>query len=66
MKFWMLIVQGSSGGCRVQHTNKDEAMREAERLLQQPQNEGKKVFLLEAVGFARIVPTPIEWVALLP
>jgi len=58
-RFYMVLVEGTPG-CKVRHTNKDEAFREAERLLRQPQNNDKKVYLLEAVDYVSMIKS-IYW-----
>ena len=59
-KFWMCFVEGTEG-CHCRHSNRTEAMEEAERLLQKPKNIGKKVYLLEVVGYAHFGPMPLKW-----
>ena len=62
-KFWMVLVEGT-GGCSVKHLNRTEAMEEAERLARQEKNIGKRVDLLEAVGYACVEKVPVKWVNL--
>lgn len=59
-KFWMVYVEGTSH-CSVKHFNEAEAMEEAERLLRLPNNAGKKVYLLEVIGFVHFEMMPIKW-----
>jgi len=59
-KFWMCFVEGTSS-CSMQHINRTEAMEEAERLLRQDRNIGKKVYLLEVVGYVHFEQMPVKW-----
>jgi len=64
-KFWMVYVEDTKG-CTHKHINRTEAMEEAERLLRQPQNTGKKVYILESVGYTHFEPMPVKWETLKP
>lgn len=59
-KFWMVYVEGTRG-CSRRHTEYEIAKGEAERLLKQPCNYGKKVYLLEAVEFVHFEEMPVQW-----
>lgn len=59
-KFWCCYVEGT-GGFRHQHPDMDGAAKEAERLAAQPQNYGKKVYVLETVGCCAAVHPPVTW-----
>jgi len=59
-KFFMLYVKGRQGPA-VKHFSQEEAMAEAERLAQLPENLGKKVYLLEAIGYCEVELTPVTW-----
>ena len=60
VKFWMCYVEGTKG-CSKQHTKEDEARAEAERLLREPENFGKIVYLLETVGCVSFEQAPVKW-----
>lgn len=64
-KFWMCYVEGTKG-CSARHINRTVAMEEAERLLKLPSNVGKKVYLLEVVGYVQFEQPPVKWETLYP
>ena len=59
-KFFMLYVEGR-GNPTMKHEYRHVAMKEAERLSQQANNLGKKVFMLETVATCEVKPGPVEW-----
>ena len=60
-KFWTCLVEGTDGGTHHRHANTSDARVEAERLARQPQNRGRKVFIMESVAYYRAPEAPIEW-----
>lgn len=59
-KFWMLLVDGTTT-CSRKHLTLSGAQEEAARLLNQPQNQGKRVHLLESIGYGVIGHQPVRW-----
>ena len=59
-KFWMIYVEGQRPPVW-RHFTLELASDEAERLSRLPENQGKKVFVLEAVKCCRFDPTPTTW-----
>ena len=59
-KFWMVYVEGTQG-CKIPHLTRQNAIDEAERLLRLPSNVGRKVFLLESMGYVHCEPLPVKW-----
>ena len=53
------LVEGTAG-CKVKHPYQHLAKYEAERLARL--NPGKKVFVLETIGFCQTTEPPVEWV----
>ena len=60
-QFWTCFVEGTNGGGHFQHPTFDEAKDEAERLARMLLNQGKKVHVLEEVGYAIVPESPVEW-----
>ncbi len=61
IKFWNCFVEGSNGGIHFMHSTRLDACQEAERLARQPQNKGKKVFVMEGGVYCLVPETPVEW-----
>ena len=59
-KFFMSYVKEERGPA-IQHFSQEEAEAEAERLAQLTENLGKKVYLLEAIGYCEVELTPVTW-----
>jgi hypothetical protein len=59
-KFWMLLVDGRES-CHFCHMTLESARREAERLLNLPENLGKGVTILSAIEYGKIQIHPIDW-----
>lgn len=57
--FWNCWVEGTNGGIYHKHALYHEAEREAERLAQL--NMGRKVYIMESMGYCIIPKAPIEW-----
>lgn len=53
-----------SQGCNYLHPDIETARKEAERLARQPQNIGKKVYILKAVSYCEVKETPVDWTEL--
>lgn len=51
-RFWMVIVEGTPS-TRHRHITELEAINESHRLADMPSNLGKKVYILEAIGFSQ-------------
>lgn len=59
-QFWMIWIEGKLGSTH-QHFIFDEARLEAERLLRQPGNQGKRAFILESTSVGAIESPPVVW-----
>lgn len=59
-KFWMLLVDGTTT-CTHKHLNIYDAQEEAAKLLNQPQNQGKGIHILETIGYGVIDHQPVRW-----
>ena len=59
-KFWMVWIEGKPGPTH-QHPTLDGARLEAERLLRQPGNQGRRAFILECVSVGTIESPPVIW-----
>jgi len=64
-KFWTVFVDGTAGGYGCPHDTLESARQEAERLAKMPGNRGKKVYVLELVGFCQSQDIPVTWKSLL-
>ena len=64
-KFWTCFVEGTAGGYGHRHDTLESARQEAERLAKMPGNRGKKVYVLELVGFCQSQDIPVTWKSLL-
>jgi len=64
-RFWTNFVEGTSGGNHHKHDTLESARQEAERLAKMPGNRGKKVYVLELVGFCQSQDIPVTWKSLL-
>lgn len=53
-QFYTCWVDGSNGGYGYKHTSFEAAKQEAERLANLPPNDGKLVFVLCCLGFAKV------------
>lgn len=60
-RFWVVLVEDTTGGTHHQHPTYDSARDEAERLARQSQNRGRKVFVLEAVNYCEAMDVPVQW-----
>lgn len=59
-KFWMVFVEGSATS-KYPHESRNSAMLEAARLALLSANEGKRVYIMEAVGSCITAKPPLEW-----
>jgi hypothetical protein len=59
-KFWMCYVEGTMG-CRFKHPNREQAVKEAERLARLRGNEGKQVFILETTDYCQAPYPLVTW-----
>ncbi len=59
-KFWVCWVEGTKMGKPKKHNSEGEALTEARRLSQLPENAGKRVFPLVATGYYQI-QAPVIW-----
>lgn len=59
--FWTTCVQGTTGGTGYQHDTLQSALTEAERLANMKNNIGKRVYVLECVGWFEIPKQPTNW-----
>jgi hypothetical protein len=57
-KFWMVWVHDTPT-TKHRHPSRELAQAEADRIAQQPQNLGKKVYVLEAVDYRYVPEKPI-------
>ena len=64
-RFWTVFVEGTAGGYGCPHDTLESARQEAERLAKMPGNRGKKVYVLELVGFCQSQDIPVTWKSLL-
>ena len=64
-RFWTNFVEGTAGGYGHRHDTLESARQEAERLAKMPGNRGKKVYVLELVGFCQSQDIPVTWKSLL-
>ena len=53
-QFYCTWVEGTNGGYGYKHTTQEEAKAEAKRLAHLPSNDGKQVYVLCCLGFAKI------------
>ena len=61
-KFWMVWVHNTPTTNR-RHPSYESARQEAERVVRQPNNVGRKVYILEAVNYCYVDVMPITWIA---
>jgi len=59
--FYTCFVEGTDGGQHIHHHNLGTAKIEAERLSGQPQNIGKKVYVMKAVSYCKSIKPEVEW-----
>jgi len=64
-RFWTCWVKGTNGGYGYQHTTREDAVQEAERLAGLPVNQGREVYMLELVGCCK-KPPPVQWEEIIP
>uniref|UniRef100_A0A6M3JYG5 Uncharacterized protein n=1 Tax=viral metagenome TaxID=1070528 RepID=A0A6M3JYG5_9ZZZZ len=60
-KFWNCLVEGTYGGYHYRHSSFEQAKTEAERLARLGSNRGKKVYVLEVIGYCEVPEIPVEW-----
>ena len=58
-QFWMVWIEGKSGPTK-RHFAVDDARVEAERLLRQLGNQGRRAFILESTSVGAI-ESPVSW-----
>jgi len=58
--YWVCYVEGKSIP-RVLHEEWEEAHDEGVRLAQLPENRGKKVYIMESIGFFYTPTPPVNW-----
>ncbi len=58
--FWTCWVDGTTGGYGYRHPTFGSAQAEADRLSRMPGNKGKRVVVLQSIGYAEI-PIPETW-----
>lgn len=58
--FWMVYVDGKTGST-IPHSSMEGAMQEAERLVGQETNRGRKVYVLRTVGVCEAEPICVRW-----
>jgi len=59
-QFYTCWVEGTNGGYGYKHLQYEDARKEAERLASIPANDGKTVYVLCCLGFARIAKVTWE------
>ena len=57
-KFWMVWVNDTPTIKR-RHPSRIQAINEADRIARQPNNTGKKVYVLEAIDYRWVSPSPL-------
>lgn len=60
-QIYTCFVEGTDGGRHHKHFTEPDACKEAERLARQPQNKGRKVYVMETIGYCIVPETPVEW-----
>jgi len=60
-KFWNCLVEGTDGGFHYKHSSIENAVAEAKRLARLAGNKGRKVYVLETVGFCEVPEVPVEY-----
>lgn len=60
-KFWNCLVEQTDGGFHYKHDSLDSAITEAKRLARLPGNKGRKVYVLEVVGYCEVPEIPVEY-----
>ena len=58
-RYWNCYVEGTDGGRHYHHWTLESAIIEAKRLARLSQ--GRKVYVLEVVGFCEVPEPPVEW-----
>jgi len=58
-KFWVVWIESDGFVPCIKYATPEEAIEEAERLLNRPQYKGRKVYILELISYGYIPEVPI-------